>query len=83
MQCKVDSTYAGSQANALVQAASRFCEAHPGEQWEISGVLVEGGLNLNASDGKRFLTEKLLRPGLSMPQSIFEALESFRSQAAM
>jgi hypothetical protein len=81
MQCKVDSTYAGSQAAALEEAASRFCKAHPAEQWHISGVLVQEGLNLNASDGKRFLTEKVLPPVLDMPRSIFEALESFRNQA--
>lgn len=62
--------------------AARFGKAHPDENWSISGVLVQHGLSLNADDGKRRLTEKVLPPVLDMEESVFEALEAFRNEFA-
>jgi len=78
--CDIDDGAAGSYADALVSGATRFCEAHPDEHWEISGVLVQHGLSLNASSGARRLMAKVLPPVLDMEGCIFDALEAFRNQ---
>ena|ERR1022692_3488078 len=79
MPCDIDDGGAGSYAEALTAGAARFCKAHPDESWTISGVLVQHGLSLNADDGKRSLTEKVLPPVLDMEDSVFDALEAFRN----
>lgn len=80
--CEVDDGAAGSYGDALVCGATRFCDAHPEEDWEISGVLVQHGLSLNASCGTRRLTAKVLPPVLDMEGCILETLEAFRSQGS-
>lgn len=82
MPCHIDDDAAGSYAQALRAGAGRFCAAHAVENWTISGVLVQHGLSLNASDGTRQLTQKILPPVLDMENSVFEALEAFRDLRA-
>jgi len=79
--CKIDGGGAGNYAEAMMAGAARFCRAHPEENWTISGVLDQRGLSLNANDGKRYLSEKVLPPVLDMEDSIFKALEAFRNQS--
>jgi hypothetical protein len=79
MNYEIDTTAAGSYAQPLDDGATRFCEAHPDEEWEISGVLCQTGLSVNATDGKRHLIAKMLAPVLDMTASIFEALQDFRN----
>jgi hypothetical protein len=79
MNCDIDSTRAGSFADALEDGAARFCNAHPAEKWEISGVVVQHGLSLNASSGKRRLQDRVLPRVIDMADSVFEALEEFRN----
>ena len=81
MDHEIDTAAAGSYAEALDEAAIRFCRAHPEEQWKISGVLVQTGLSLNATDGRRSLLQKVLPPVLGMADSIFEELETFRNSS--
>ena len=79
MNCDIDSAGAGRFADVLDEGAMRFCQTHPGEMWEISGVVVPCGLSLNANNGKRNVVAKVLPPVLDMADSVFEALEIFRS----
>jgi len=76
---KIDTRGSGKFAQALLDGANRFCNAHPNEVWEISGVTVQDGLSLNATDGKRHLTAKILLPVIDMADSIFLELEKFRN----
>lgn len=80
MPCHIDDDGAGRYAQALRAGAGRFCTAYPAENRTISGVLLQHGLSLNANDGKRQLTRKVLPPVLDMEDSVFEALEAFRNQ---
>lgn len=76
--CYIDDSLAGRHAEALTDAATRFCNSHPGESWYISGIVSQRGLSLMANDGKLART-RVLQPAPNMADSIFEALEAIRN----
>jgi hypothetical protein len=78
LRCDIDSNAAGSYAEALEDGARRFCKMHPEESWKISGVLLQFGLSLNASDGTHHLVAETIVPDLTMADTIFGTLEAFR-----
>jgi len=79
--CRVDDSGAGKYAHQFSAGAHRFCEAHSGENWYISGAEAANGLALNVSFDDTPIGNgwpRVLKPTLTLDEDVFRVLEDLR-----